>query len=126
MEFMDKLHIRVPNTVEMELIKSWFPEREELSFSNIVDDAILLRNGEIVGYGGLKVWSEAMMALNPEISQLTKARIYKQLMLMAVRSCQYRNLGRLHASPNSNEFKEILKKFGFTEALQPILALEVI
>ena len=125
MEFMDKLRVRVPNSEDMRLIRSWYPDRTELDFTDTVGNAIIVKAGEILGYGGIKLWSEAMIAMNPELSRITRARVYSRLLEVGKRFCLESHLNRLHASPDSAGYGEILKKLGFIEATQPVLALEI-
>lgn len=125
MESMDKFSIRSPNAAEMHLISSWYPERDEININNVIQDAVLLKDGEIVGWGGIKIWAEAVIALNPRYSNFTKMHAIRDLAAIAMDYCKRKKLGRLHVGVDSVEYGEILKKFGFMEQIKPHLALEI-
>ncbi len=73
-------------------------------------------NGEVQGAALLKVTSEAILILNPELSDLQKARLILESFDSLLSGLRKLGLDDAHLFTNNKEFGEILKRhFDFKE-----------
>ena len=111
---MDKINIKPLTQLDLEVIQAWDPTRK-FDFEGLADAAVAKTDaGIIVGFGGIKIFAEAVVALNPTISVISKSYAYKLLFRLAVGACLHRGIQYLHAFIKPNiSYGKILKKLGF-------------
>lgn len=81
------------------------------SLRNVVIDGILDKNGPI-GYGMTRLFAEALIVIEPSLSNLEKARAIKILYEACIAACD--ETDELHAFVKDSLFAKLLEKhFGF-------------
>lgn len=72
-------------------------------------------NGEVVAYGQVKLFAEAMMILDKDASQRNKIQALKLLMLEAFRGTQAYGLKQLYCFATDPDFATLIERhFGFS------------
>ncbi len=82
------------------------------SLSNIVVNSTLVNTdtGQIIGYGAVKLFAEAIVLLDPDLSHKDKALAIKAAMETAIRYCKDAGLEYLYLISNLDGFTQVLRK----------------
>jgi hypothetical protein len=83
--------------------------------NNIVTDVVAeTEKGELVAYGQVRLFAEAMLFLDKNASQRDKVQALKLLMLEAFRGTQIAGLKELYCFANDPDFATLIERhFGF-------------
>lgn len=88
---------------------------------------IVEENGQLVGFGSLRLTAEAIIAVDGPT--LVRARAVRELISTGIYQCQKLGLKDMHAfltGPNQGDFEQALKKhYGFVGHTGNVLVLEV-
>jgi hypothetical protein len=83
-------------------------------FHNVIKDSVVTFNEEVVAYGVLKHFAEAVMVIDHTRSKNVQVTSFKQLMDQAVKVCQDMKIQDLHVFTENLSFSDILiNKFDF-------------
>lgn len=97
-------------------ILSWDARRvaELTPRPNILDDAVVQYDDGIAAYGAIKLFAEAVLSVNHNMSKQAQGAAFSQLMRLAIGACVHKNIEQLHVFTSSPDFESVLKKhFGF-------------
>jgi hypothetical protein len=96
------------------------------SLSNTITHAVVEDGEKILGFGEVKVFAEAIMVLDKNKNDRTKAITMKALMTKAIEDCKKIGIEQLHVSVKDDKFIEILEKhYEFEKVKGIILARKI-
>jgi L-amino acid N-acyltransferase YncA len=79
----------------------------------VVTDAVV-ENGKVTGYGIVRMFGEALLYLDKDISKFQQAKTFKLLMDQAIIDCRQAGLDQLNVGIADPAFANILRqKYGF-------------
>lgn len=82
---------------------------------NCVIDAVVEKDGEVIGYGQVKLFAEAMLILDKDASQRDKVEALKLLMLEAFRGADNAGLRQMYCFIQDPDFALLIERhFGFS------------
>jgi hypothetical protein len=91
------------------------PNRE-----NRIIDSVAVNNGQIIGYGQVKLFAEVMLFLDPTARKRDRARALKLLMLEAFRGADKAGIEELYAFIKDPDFSLLIqKRYGFKRIIEP-------
>lgn len=94
--------------------------------NSIIDDAVAVKGDEIIGYGMVKVFAEAVFLANPKTLRIERSKALKALMELAEEKTKKANIRELYTFTSIKPFKNILKEqFGFSEIMSPALVKDL-
>lgn len=121
--------IRPPKPEEFTKILSLDPSRAaELALSHdIFGHTVVVEDDEIVGYGVVKLFAEAIIVIDDAQSNFKKAKIIKQLADLAVGQCSHLGLKRLYAFTDDEAYAEqLVQHYSFNKITAKSLVLYLI
>lgn len=97
------------------------------SLANSVANRVVINgNGEIVAYGVLKLFAEAVLILDQTVNKKSKVEVLRELMRLAIESAKDRGLEQLYTISNGESFTKILcKKYNFRSCPGDLLMLDL-
>lgn len=94
---------------------------------NVVTEATVTnRNGNIVAYGMVKAFAEAVIILDPDAESKDKISSLSQLMRQAIHHSHLAGFDQVHGFFKNKDFANSMKKhYGFKEPFGECLVLEI-
>ena len=81
---------------------------------NRIVDAVVVEGEQVIGYGQVKVFAEAMLILDLDASRRQKIEAIKLLMLEAFRGCDQAGIHQVYAFIKDPDFATLISRhFGF-------------
>lgn len=118
-----KLRPLVPQDITAldELWKKYWSAYSLPTRSNAIIDAVTINpSGQIVGYGQVKLFAEAMLFLDPTMPRRERAISVRLLMSEAFRGVRSANIEQIYAFIKDPEFvKLIVQRYGFEPVVEP-------
>jgi len=82
---------------------------------NALIDAVVEKDGEVIAYGQVKLFAEAMLILDKDASQRDKVQALKLLMLEAFRGADQAGLNQLYCFIKDPDYATLIERhFGFS------------
>lgn len=83
--------------------------------NSLIDAVVENKNGEVIGYGQVKLFAEAMLILDLNASQREKIQAIKSLMLEAFRGADMAGIKQMYAFIEDPDFALLIERhFGFS------------
>jgi hypothetical protein len=104
------------------------PELGVPSLQNLVVNGVIENtdNNQIIAYGAVKLFGEAVLILDKDISKKHKAKAIREVMRIAISFSRNRNLEYLYLISNSDSFTKVLSKnYGFKVCPGELLLLDL-
>lgn len=97
------------------------------SLKNLVINATITDdNGKIVGYGAVKIFTEAVLILDKSLSKQEKAKAVIEAMQTAILFSKDAGVEQLYAIASDPSFAEVLRhRYGFEECPGALLMLDL-
>lgn len=95
---------------EIDKIHKKQPELGVPSLRHVLVNKVFEENGRIVGYGVIKIFSEAVLIIDKDISKVSKGRVLKTGMKIALDTCKKNKLEQLYLITSFPNFANILAK----------------
>lgn len=98
------------------------------SLRNMIVNSTLVDNetGKIVGYGAVKLFSEAILILDKEIKNKDKAQAVREAMRTAIAYSRNSSLEYIYAICEDERFSKVLRKsYGFKKVPGNVLILDL-
>ncbi len=87
-------------------------------FNEIIDDTIVEVENEVVAYGILKPFAEAVITLDHTRSKRIKLEAIQQMLWMAEKKCKEMKISNLHFFTENEQFAQLMmNKFDFQEIM---------
>ncbi len=87
------------------------PELGIPSLHNVLVNSTFVNDkGKVVGYGVLKIFAEAVLIVDKKLGKLSKGKILKDGMEIALNGCKQRDIEQLYIITSFPDFPEILQK----------------
>lgn len=123
--------IRPYTTDDLEAISTIYDnyyasEYELPNLDKTLTNAIIDKDGKVIGFGLVKLWAEAIMILDKKESVRNKVASFNGLMNHAINASKYYKIDKLHAVILDPTFKAIMEKhFKFQERQGVTLVREI-
>lgn len=119
--------IRAATAEDLEAIHKLAPERihELRPDESTLVSLVALKDEEIVAYGAVKVFAEAVFAVNQSASKFTRASVVKKLFDVGVGQCRRLHVEELHTFTGDPEFQKFLESYGFVAVPEKALSLRL-
>lgn len=122
--------LRRPNLMDLMKVRRLHEKHYKFPLpvrENLIEEAVVHRDEEVLGYGMMKLLAEVIMILDQDQSKKELAKSFKALMEGAILSCKARGIQQLHVFSPTPEFAEVLKKrYGFKPVEGQVLVLNVL
>jgi hypothetical protein len=91
-----------------------------------VTHAVIRDNEDIVAFGMVKLWPEAIMLLDRDKPKITQAKAMKMLMAQAIAACKHYNFEQLIATTSTNNVADLCRKhYNFKDLPRILLVKEL-
>lgn len=102
------------------------PEVGVPSLNNMIINRVIDNNGEVIGYGALKLFAEAVLILNKDIPKRDKVQAVTEIMTTAILYSRDAGLEMIYAISNSESFTKCLEnRFKFKRVPGTLLCLDL-
>lgn len=103
------------------------PELGIPNLRNVLDNAVIERDGELVAYGVVKIFAEGVLIVNrAKTRKREKAEIVLKTINRAIDSCKKMGIEKFIVISNDSGYTKVLeKRFGFKEISGKTLFLEL-
>jgi len=78
--------------------------------NNVIIDAVVEQNGQVVGYGQTRIFAEAMLFLDKSCSTRTRTGVLKLLMSEALRGTERAGIEQLYCFIKDPKFATLISK----------------
>lgn len=96
------------------------------SLKNVIENATIVKDGQVIGYGTIKVFAEGVMLLDPDIDKKDKAVATRKAVTLMTLLAKDAGLEILYVIASSSSFSEILRKqYGFKAVPGELLMLDL-
>src|SRR5215468_5646736 len=95
------------------------------SLKNVVDNAIIEEDGEVIAYGVIKLYAEGVLILNRSLPKRERAEAVILMLSKALKVAKKSGLEQLYVTSTDDGYTEVLKnRFGFKEVPGKTLFVE--
>lgn len=96
------------------------------STRNMVVNGIVEKDGKLLAYGVVKLFGEASLIVDNDISKKDKAKVIREVMNIAILASRGKGLEYLYLISNSDSFSDVLRKsYGFINCPGQLLMLDL-
>ena len=96
------------------------------SVHSVVDDKVILKDGDVVGYGVIKPFAEGIMVIDTDQPRPTQAKAIILAIDHALGSVKARGLETLYVATDDPHYADVLQKhWGFQVVRETVLRKEV-
>ena len=112
-------------------INKIFKKQPELgipSLNNLIVNGVVENtdSGQVIAYGAVKLFGEAILILDRDISKKHKAKAIREVMQIAISFSRGKKLEYLYLISNSESFTKVLRKnYGFKNCPGELLLLDL-
>ena len=90
---------------------------------NTLGSISVLKDDELIAYGALNVFAEAVLVVRPETTEFARVKAIRSLLNMATDACRQLSIAELHTFTKDERFAKFLEMYGFKTISEKALSL---